>query len=101
MISWCGGRAAQQGGGRGAVGCNALWVSNDFHIDEDYAKRTQELLSEVGNLDFKSQAEESRQHINSWVEEKIKDKIKHLLATGYSHATTRTRTRTHATTLTV
>ena len=66
---------------------NALWVSTDFQIHQDYVKRAQELLSEARNLDFNTQSEKSRQIINSWVEEKTKDKIKDLLPAGYTHTT--------------
>lgn len=61
---------------------NALWVSTDFQIHQDYVRRAQELLSEARNLDFNTQSEKSRQIINSWVEEKTKDKIKDLLPAG-------------------
>jgi serpin B len=74
---------------------NALWVSTDFQIHQDYVKRAQELLSEARNLDFNTQSEKSRQIINSWVEEKTKDKIKDLLPAGYTHTQARTHTRTH------
>lgn len=75
---------------------NALWVSNDFQIHQDYVKRAQELLSEARNLDFNTQSEKSRQTINSWVEEKTKDKIKDLLPSGYTphHTPLHTRHRT-------
>jgi serpin B len=57
---------------------NALWVSNAFPLHPEFVKRVQELLSEAINLDFK-EGEEARHTINTWVEEKTKQKIKDLL----------------------
>lgn len=60
---------------------NALWVSNDFAVHQDFVQRAQELLSEARNVDF-NQSETARHTINTWVEEKTKQKIKDLLPPG-------------------
>ncbi len=62
---------------------NALWVQNDFTILPEYQKiASTYYLAKTENLDFKTHTEESRKTINSWVENKTRDKIKDLLPEG-------------------
>ena len=62
---------------------NALWVQDKFPILEEYKVVTETYyLSKTENLDFATHPEESRQTINSWVEEKTNEKIKDLLPQG-------------------
>ncbi|GAB1298066.1 Serine (or cysteine) peptidase inhibitor, clade B, member 6c [Apodemus speciosus] len=44
--------------------------------------------AELEELDFKGAAEQSRQHINTWVAEKTEDKIKELLSPGKVNSST-------------
>lgn len=59
---------------------NALWVQNDYPILENY---TRVVLNYYGghatNLDFIKKTTESRQIINSWVEEQTNGKIVNLI----------------------
>ncbi len=69
---------------------NALWVQDKFPILPEYKDVTETYyLSTTENLDFKTQPEESRNTINSWVEEKTNDKIKDLLPQGSINDMTR------------
>jgi serine protease inhibitor len=60
---------------------NALWISTSFKVNPGFVQRAQELLSEARNIDFSSP--QAPLTINSWVEDKTKNKIKDLLSTGY------------------
>ena len=69
---------------------NALWVQDKFQILDEYKDLTEtDYLSKTENLDFVTYPEESRQTINSWVEEKTNDKIKDLLPQGSINDMTR------------
>lgn len=62
---------------------NALWVQNDFQLLKEYADMVKTYyLAKTTNLDFKNNAEGSRQTINKWVGEKTNDKIQDLLPPG-------------------
>jgi len=62
---------------------NALWVQNDFQILKEFNEVAETYyLAKTENLDFIFNAEDSRQTINGWVEEKTNDKIKDLLPQG-------------------
>lgn len=69
---------------------NALWAQDKFPILEEYKDVTETYyLSKTENLDFATHPEESRQTINSWVEEKTNEKIKDLLPQGSINEMTR------------
>jgi len=69
---------------------NALWVQDKFPILNEYKDVTETYyFSKTENLDFATQQEESRNTINSWVEEKTNDKIKDLLPQGSINDMTR------------
>ncbi|MFH1442691.1 MAG: serpin family protein [Candidatus Micrarchaeota archaeon] len=69
---------------------NALWMQKDFAILPDYKQAAIDYYSsEANNLDFKADAEGSRNTINKWVESKTNEKIKDLLPEGSIHPSTR------------
>ena len=82
--------SAGEKGGFELVVANALWGQKDY-------KFLKEFLSVVktnydGNLeqvDFKTQAEDTRKTINAWVESKTRDKIKELIKPGVLDSMTR------------
>jgi serpin B len=61
---------------------NGLWVDSDFSIKPQFVKQAEALLAETRNVDLATKAEETRQVINGWVEEKTHNKIKELLPAG-------------------
>lgn len=62
---------------------NALWAQYDYKFLEDYTSRVEQYYGgKVANLDFKQEAEKSRQTINSFIEEQTNDKIKDLIPAG-------------------
>lgn len=62
---------------------NALWAQEGFEFLPEYLKAAGDYYGgRTTNLDFKSHAEKSRKTINSWVEEKTRDKIKDLIPQG-------------------
>ncbi len=69
---------------------NALWAQKDFPFVEEYFDIINQYYGgKVTNLDFKTKTEESRETINSWVEEQTKDKIKDLIPNGLLSPDTR------------
>jgi serpin B len=59
---------------------NALWAEEDFGFLTEYFNLVNRYYgAEVTNLDFKSNAEESRLTINDWIEEQTENKIKDLI----------------------
>ncbi len=62
---------------------NALWLQNDYHVQQEYKDVVQQSYKgNATNLDFKTDAESSRQTINTWVENNTSGKIKDLIAQG-------------------
>ena len=69
---------------------NALWLQKDFPVLKDYTDTLGKYYSALAtNLDFKTKADDSRQIINSWVENKTNQKIKDLFPPGSLDYTTR------------
>lgn len=59
---------------------NALWCQKGEPLLKDFLDLTQNYYGGCLNqLDFVNESEKSRQKINSWIEEKTKDKIKDLI----------------------
>ena len=59
---------------------NALWAQNNYQFSDEYFTTMENFYDgEIRNLDFKNDTENSRLTINSWVEEKTKNKIKNLI----------------------
>ncbi|MFH0977662.1 MAG: serpin family protein [Candidatus Woesearchaeota archaeon] len=69
---------------------NALWIQNDYPLLADY---TSEVAKYYGgkavNLDFIRDTENSRQTINSFIEEQTNNKIKDLIPKGFINQLTR------------
>jgi serine protease inhibitor len=61
---------------------NGLWVSNEMRLDERFRQRALELRAKAQNLDF-TRGERVRQAINSWVQDRTRDKIRDLVPSGY------------------
>jgi serpin B len=79
-----------QKGGYELVVANALWGQKNFKFLPEYISLVK--TSYGGNLeqvDFKTQTEEARKAINTWVENKTKDKIKELIKQGVLDSDTR------------
>ncbi len=69
---------------------NALWAEQTYKFSQDYFSTVEKYYGgRVNNMDFISNAEPSRQTINSWVEEQTNNKIKDLLAQGTINSMTR------------
>ena len=69
---------------------NAIWPQKDYNILEEYKGIVKDYyVGKATNLDFKNQTEQSRQTINSWVEDKTNNKIKNLFAKGSLTSATR------------
>jgi len=69
---------------------NALWVQENFPFLEEYFSTVEDYYGgKATNMDFVNKAEESRQTINFWVEEKTRDKIKDLIPSGLIDSMTR------------
>jgi len=59
---------------------NALWGQKDFSFEKDFIDAVQNYYGgKLQNLDFKTDAENSRQTINKWVEGQTNDRIKDLI----------------------
>jgi serpin B len=72
------------------VVANALWEQKDYKFLPEYLSLVKTKYE--GNLeevDFKTQAEAVRKTINTWVENKTKDKIKELIKPGMLDSATR------------
>lgn len=62
---------------------NALWVQKDYPILKEYLDAIEKYyMGKATNVDFRGAAEEARQTINRWVEDKTNDKIKDLFPRG-------------------
>lgn len=58
---------------------NAIWIQQDFSITDEYKEIITDYYGgEATNLDFINDTDNSRETINSWVENKTNDKIKNL-----------------------
>jgi len=62
---------------------NALWTQKDYPFLENYITRVEQYYGgKAANLDFAEYPEESRQTINSFIEEQTNNKIKDLIPAG-------------------
>ena len=61
---------------------NALWGQKGEPVLKEFLDLTQYYGAGLSRLDFRNETEKSRQIINSWVEEKTKEKIKDLIPPG-------------------
>ncbi len=69
---------------------NALWAQEDYSFIDSYFNLVDSVYNgKVTNLDFKTDTENSRVTINSWVEDKTNDKIKDLIPAGVLNPETR------------
>ncbi|MBS7611901.1 serpin family protein [Candidatus Bathyarchaeota archaeon] len=69
---------------------NALWVQQDYPLLESYISIVEQYYGgKAVNLDFIKETEESRQTINSFIEEQTNGKIKDLIPPGYLDSMTR------------
>ncbi|KAM9163460.1 uncharacterized protein ACDP82_001228 [Pangshura tecta] len=69
---------------------NRLYGEKTFKFLATFIDSCQKFYhSELEQLDFSRAAEDSRKHINAWVEEKTEGKIQNLLAQGVIDSTTR------------
>ncbi len=69
---------------------NAIWPQKDFQFLPEYVEAIREYYGgEVTPLDYRAKTEESRVTINTWVEEKTREKIKDLIPKGVLGADTR------------
>ncbi|NJE11103.1 serpin family protein [Thermococcus sp. MAR1] len=59
---------------------NALWVQEDYPVDERYLWIIREFyMGEVRSVDFKEDPEGAKRIINGWVENKTNERIKNLV----------------------
>lgn len=59
---------------------NALWAEKNYTFSKDYLHTIETYYDgDVKKLDFQNNPEQSRQVVNSWVEEQTNDKIKNLI----------------------
>lgn len=69
---------------------NALWVQNNFLLLKNYTSKVENYYGgKAANLDFVSKPEESRQTINSFIEQQTNNKIKDLIPEGLIDSMTR------------
>jgi serpin B len=69
---------------------NALWVQKNYPILKEYIETVEKYyFGRATNLDFVGAAEESRQTINTWVEDQTNNKIKGLFPPGTINELTR------------
>jgi serpin B len=69
---------------------NAIWPQKEYPILQEYKNVVEQYYGgKATNLDFQNNLEESRNIINSWVENKTNDKIKNLFEEGSLSPTTR------------
>ncbi len=69
---------------------NALWLQEDYSVYPEYLEIIQNsYLGGLSRVDFKTNPEATRNLINSWVEEKTKNKIKELIKPGIISSLTR------------
>lgn len=59
---------------------NALWIQEDYELLDEYTQTVEDYYGgKSTNLDFRNQNEESRQTINTFIEEQTNDRIKNLI----------------------
>ncbi|XP_064189296.1 leukocyte elastase inhibitor-like [Anguilla rostrata] len=69
---------------------NRLYGDQSFEFEKKYLMGTKEFYrAELETVDFKSNAEDARVNINSWVEKQTQEKIKNLLSKGTVNDMTR------------
>jgi len=69
---------------------NALWAQKDYSLLEDYTSKVEEYYGgKAINLDFIQEPEQSRQTINSFIEEQTNNKIKDIIPEGVINPLTR------------
>jgi serpin B len=69
---------------------NALWAQQDYSFLQNYLTTVETYYGgKAANLDFVGKTEESRQTINSFIEEQTSNKIKDLLPQGFVDSMTR------------
>ena len=69
---------------------NALWAQKDYQFLQDYFNTVEKYYGgKATNLDFVGETEQSRQTINTWVEEQTNNKIKDLIPQGILDSSTR------------
>jgi serpin B len=69
---------------------NALWCQQSFPFQQDYMDRVATYYGgKAANLDFENEPEQSRQTINSFIEEQTNNKIIDLIPAGSLNALTR------------
>jgi len=69
---------------------NALWGQQDYGFLTEYLELIKTNYDgQLNEADFLTAAESARKTINTWVEEKTKDKIKNLIAPGVLNSMTR------------
>ena len=62
---------------------NALWIQEDYELLDEYMQTIEDYYGgKSTNLDFANQNEESRQTINTFIEEQTNDRIKNLIRKG-------------------
>jgi serpin B len=72
------------------VVANALWGQTDYKFLPDYlALVKKDYEGNLEQVDFKTKTEEARNTINTWVENKTRDKIKELIKLGMINTMTR------------
>lgn len=69
---------------------NALWVQYDYKFLPEYTERVEKYYGgKAANVDFIKETEQTRQTINSFIEEQTNDKIKDLIPPGILDPLTR------------
>ena len=69
---------------------NALWGQRNFSFEEEYIKTVKDYYAgKLENLDFKTEAEESRKIINKWIEQQTNNKITDMIPSGAIDSLTR------------
>lgn len=69
---------------------NALWAENTYPFLPEYVSTAQQYYAaNVTNLDFINKADDSRNRINTWVEERTNNKIRDFIPNGGINPSTR------------
>lgn len=68
---------------------NALWVDISRQLLHSFLEQVQFYDAGVQNVDFRTNAEQAREVINNWVEEKTENKIQNLIPRGLLDEETR------------
>ncbi len=81
---------AGEKGGYELVVANALWGQKDYSFLKDFLTLVRTNYDgDLQQVDFSQRTEEARTTINTWVEDKTKDKIKELIKPGMVDSMTR------------